>query len=114
YGLWLRERYPELAEAYANEGRTAPRPASRAPQTWQSVLPPEAHHSTWVADCTLDYLRTRAADGQPFFAWASFPDPHHPFRPPAGYAQRWADAEVKMPTRREGELADKPPHFQQA
>jgi arylsulfatase A-like enzyme len=114
YGLWLREQYPELAAEYANEGRTAPRPPSRPAQTWQSVLTPEAHHSTWVADQTLEYLRQRAADGQPFFAWTSFPDPHHPFRPPAEYARRWADAEVRMPARRPGELADKPPHFQQA
>src|SRR5207244_2949054 len=72
------------------------------------------HHSTWVADRTLEYLRERAAGGQPFFAWASFPDPHHPFRPPAEYARRWEAAAVKMPLRRPGELADKPPHFRQA
>lgn len=50
---------------------------------------------------------------RPFFLWASFPDPHHPFRPPEPYARRYADADVPMPLRRPGELEDKPPLFRQ-
>jgi arylsulfatase A-like enzyme len=111
YGRWLKREFPEAQRAYRQDGRLGAKPASGAPQTWRSTLPVEAHHSTWVADRSLEFLR-RHREG-PFFLWASFPDPHHPFRPPAAYAEPFADADVPMPLRRSGELDDKPPLFRQ-
>lgn len=111
YGHWLGEHFPEAQAAYRQDGRLGQKPASGAPQTWISTLPVEAHHSTWVANQCLDYLERQ--DEAPFFLWASFPDPHHPFRPPAPYAELYADAEIPMPLRRPGELDDKPPIFRE-
>jgi arylsulfatase len=111
YGAWLGRCFPEAQRSYAQDRRLGEMPASGAPETWVSTLPVEAHHSTWIADRTLECL-DRAGD-QPFFVWVSFPDPHHPFRPPAPYARLYDEAGVPMPLRRRGELDDKPPLFRQ-
>lgn len=51
-----------------------------------SQLPAELHPTTWVADRSIDFLRTE--DG-PFFLWSSFIAPHPPFTPPAPWHQRY-------------------------
>lgn len=111
YGRWLGKRFPEAQKAYVQDGRLGRKAPSAAPQTWISTLPVEAHHSTWVADRTLEFLDRHREE--PFFLWASFPDPHHPFRPPEPYARLYSETEVPMPLRRQGELEDKPPLFRQ-
>jgi arylsulfatase A-like enzyme len=111
WGLWLKERFPEVIEAYADDARRGTPAPSGAPETWRSTLPVEAHHSTWAGDVACDLLHREAAAERPFLLWASFPDPHHPFRPPAAYADRYEGQPVPMPLRQEGELDDKPPHF---
>jgi arylsulfatase len=111
WGLWLKERFPAVIEAYADDARRGTPAPSGAPETWRSTLPVEAHHSTWVGEVTAEILRREAAAGRPFLVWASFPDPHHPFRPPAACADRYEGQPVPMPLRRPGELDDKPPHF---
>ena len=111
YGRWLGENFPDLQAAYAQDKQNGQACPSGAPETYQSTLTPEAHHSTWVADNTLELIDRRQE--KPFFLWASFPDPHHPFRPPGEYARKYEGAEVRQPVRREGELDDKPPLFRQ-
>jgi arylsulfatase len=111
WGLWLQERFPEVVEAYAEDARRGTPAPSGAPETWKSTLPVEAHHSTWIGEVTCEMLRREASAERPFLIWASFPDPHHPFRPPEPYAERYEGQPVPMPLRREGELDDKPPHF---
>lgn len=111
WGLWLKERFPEVIEPYMEDRRRGTPAASGAPETWRSTLPVEAHHSTWIGDRVCELLRREASAERPFLIWASFPDPHHPFRPPAACADRYEGQPVPMPLRREGELDDKPPHF---
>lgn len=114
YGRWLGRQHPEAQRAYRQDRRRGVRAPSGAPETWTSTLPVSAHPSTWIAERSLEFLdqHQQKSPEQPFFLWASFPDPHHPFRPPAPYVARYADAEVASPLWREGELEDKPPHFQ--
>lgn len=105
YGAWLREHHDgcqELAE------RAHALSVGRAPQSWKSALPTAAHASTYVGERTCAWLRERR--GEPFFLWASFGDPHHPFRPPAPYCDAFDAADVPLPATRPGELAHKPPH----
>ncbi len=111
WGLWLKERFPGVIEAYTDDARRGTPAPSGAPETWRSTLPVEAHHSTWIGDVTGEVIRRAAGAGRPFLIWASYPDPHHPFRPPAAYAELYEGQAVPMPLRREGELDDKPPHF---
>ena len=53
-----------------------------------------------------DWLR-RDRD-RPFFLWASFCSPHHPWDPPERYDEMYDPADVVLPERRERELHDKP------
>ena len=80
-----------------------------APQLKENKVPPELHQSSWIADRVIDAIR--AAEGKPFCYWCSFVDPHHPFDAPEPYASMYDPSTIPLPARREGEMRDKPPHF---
>ncbi|MEK7766204.1 MAG: sulfatase-like hydrolase/transferase, partial [bacterium] len=69
------------------------------------------HYNTWIADRTIAFLEEAARGGKPFFASASFPDPHHPFATPDPWFSQYDRAAIPLPVRREGELEDLAPHF---
>ncbi|HUS80962.1 MAG TPA: sulfatase-like hydrolase/transferase [Armatimonadota bacterium] len=108
YLYWLRARDPDgFARMQADAGVRTPHGAEQA---WHMALPETLHYNTWVADRTIDFLDNHPA-GEPFFAWCSFPDPHHPYCPPEPWASMYDPADVVMPSRREGELDDLPPFY---
>jgi arylsulfatase A-like enzyme len=111
YRRWLRAQNP-AAEALwpMAAGRRTPHEAEQA---WHCAIPEELHYNTWVADRTIDFLEHRAAS-EPFFAWCSFPDPHHPYCPPEPWASMYDPASVLMPKRRQGELDSLPPFYREA
>ncbi len=76
-------------------------------QTWKSALPEEDHPTTWIADRAIDWL---GRVDRPFFAWVSFPDPHHPFDPPHPWCDRYDPADMLsvLPAAHPEELAGKP------
>jgi arylsulfatase A-like enzyme len=61
-------------------------------QTWKNELDEEDHPTTWIADRAIAWLRR--VEG-PFFAWVSFPDPHHPFDPPHPWCDRYDPADMR-------------------
>ncbi len=77
-----------------------------AAQTWHSGLPTVWHNSTWVGDRTIAYLN--AHKDEPFCAWASFPDPHHPFDCPVPWSLLHDPAEVDLPPHRTLDLDRRP------
>ena len=77
-----------------------------AAQTWHSALPPLWHNSTWVGDRTIEFLRNNK--DQPFCAWASFPDPHHPFDAPDPWSRMHHPDEVELPEHRTKDLERRP------
>lgn len=87
------------------------RTPSGAKESWKSAIPPEKHYTTRIADKTIEFIE--AADTErPFFVWCSFPDPHHPYMPPAPYCDMYDPNAIRFaPARREGELAALPPYF---
>jgi arylsulfatase len=99
YLTWIEKR--GLGEAFARdwgaECACAPPGSVRegqkrpnAPLAAQvSALPPDATMEAYTAQHTMDYLKRRASDGQPFFCWANFYRPHQPYTPPAQYIQRF-------------------------
>ncbi|MDI7275553.1 MAG: sulfatase-like hydrolase/transferase [Anaerolineae bacterium] len=107
YARWLEAHHPGALDLYRPE--KALRPPTGADQSWVSAIPPEWHHSTWIADRSIAFLEQEGR-GQPFFLWCSFPDPHHPFCPPEPYASRYDPATIPLPIRRDGEFDDLPPH----
>ncbi len=69
--------------------------------TPQRALVPEKHHgSTWVADRTVEYLKTNGGK-RPFFLWSSWIAPHPPFNVPEGYADMYKDADLPLPLKSE-------------
>ena len=77
----------------------------------EEPAPEEDHPTTWIADRAIDWLD---ADRRPFFAWVSFPDPHHPFDPPRPWCDRYDPADMlavlaARPSRRVRRQARLPP-----
>lgn len=66
-------------------------------QVYTSAVPAELHPSAYVAERTCTRLEEFADSGEPFFLFASFPDPHHPFAPPAGYDRLYDPAQIPVP-----------------
>ncbi|MCY3877852.1 MAG: sulfatase-like hydrolase/transferase [Rhodobacteraceae bacterium] len=69
----LRDRRNQLAHEYSN------------PQAIRTLVPEELYPTSYIRNQARDYLATRSAEEKPFFAFVSFPDPHHPFTPPGKY-----------------------------
>jgi len=91
--------------------------ASGAPQVKDNPIPREWYHTDWVADRTIAWLDS-LDDGDDWFAWMSFPDPHHPWDPPASELGRVDWRDVPLPegyvtdaAERERILDDKPRHW---
>jgi arylsulfatase A-like enzyme len=75
------------------------------------------YHTDWVADRATAFLDGIEGD-QPWFLWASFPDPHHPWDPPQAELARHPWQETELPEFYPGSveaaralLASKPHHW---
>ena len=78
-----------------------------AAQTWHSMLPVAWHNSTWTADRAIEWLKHERGE-QPFCAWVSFPDPHHPFDAPEPWSRLHDSAEVDLPEDRTRSFEGRP------
>ncbi len=109
YELWLKGEHPE-SWAHLRSTPVEPSPLG-AEGCGTYPLEERYHHTAYVADRTIAYLRQQGAD-QPFYLMCSFPDPHHPYCPPAPWDRMYSPDEVVPPVGREGELSDLAPFFQ--
>lgn len=67
-----------------------------------SQLPAPLHHTTWVADRSIDFLRKRDTR-RPFFLWSSFIKPHPPFETPNPWGRLYRSSDMPDP------VPDEPP-----
>lgn len=106
YERWLyRYRDPnEVARQFAL--RTVP--PSQPEQTWHSKFPVAWHDTEWAADRTIDLLRRRQGNDQPFCVWLSFADPHHPFDCPEPWSRLHDPKDVDLPPYRSLDLEQRP------
>ena len=104
YERWLRRNDPE-GQRLQQYAQKLP-PDVGALQTWNSALPVAWHHSSWVADRTIDYIKTQRE--QPFCLWASFSDPHMPFDCPEPWSRLHHPDAVDLPPVRKRELDRRP------
>ena len=88
-----------------------------APEVGYNPIPRGHYHTDWVADRTIAYLNTLAPN-EDWFIWMSFPDPHHPWDPPASEARRINWRDLDLPPGHPGSrekiekiLAEKPRHW---
>ena len=88
-----------------------------APQVKANPIERGWYHTDWVADRAIAWLETLDPDAD-WFCWISFPDPHHPWDPPASETHRvnWRDLDlpegyIPDTAEREAVLDDKPVHW---
>lgn len=123
YPKWLAENHPGAAGGF-HEYVTPEKTIScrrggdtGAIQVWHNPIPRELYHTDWVADRVIAFLDTLSAD-EDWFVWMSFPDPHHPWDPPASELRRVNWRDLPLPagypgSREQAEriLAAKPRHW---
>lgn len=67
-----------------------------------SAVPENLHFSHWVAERSIDFLKSRPIE-RPFFLWSSFIHPHPPFTPPSPWHRLYAPMLMPDPHRPDGE-----------
>jgi arylsulfatase A-like enzyme len=125
YARWLAEHHPEAVGGfYATldsdlEVNAEGGGATGAPQVKDNPIPTGWYHTDWVAERTMAWLDSLGADDD-WFCWMSFPDPHHPWDPPADELARINWHDVPLPegypadrAERERILDAKPRHWRQ-
>ncbi|HEY5111255.1 MAG TPA: sulfatase-like hydrolase/transferase [Acidimicrobiales bacterium] len=113
YAKWMQAQHPEAVAGFyqvvdgdlnvnaAGGGDTG------APQVKFNDVPREWYHTDWVADRTIEWL-AQQDDDRDWFCWMSFPDPHHPWDPPASERGRvnWRDVPLPVNYPREASLRE--------
>jgi arylsulfatase A-like enzyme len=112
YGAWVREQIGADAMQALQHARSLAA-TSFGGEGYDWDIPLRLHNSVWTADRTIDFLQHHD-HAQPFFLVASFEDPHHPHCVPTELSERVDPQAVLLPDYVEGELDDKPPHFNAA
>lgn len=95
YVAWARSRgWDPMTQAGAAASAAVFEPWS---QVYASAVPAELHPTSYVMEQAVNRLRSFAGASVPFCLYVSFPDPHHPFAPPAEYWGRHDPADVPLP-----------------
>jgi len=79
------------------------------PQAYRTPVPEESYTTAYIRDSGKDYLTKQVGAEQPFFAFVSFPDPHHPFNPPGKYWDMYDPYDFELPSRFEDHRNPPPP-----
>ena len=106
YALWMEEK-----------GCTNWRDYFRPPtgnndsqhHTWE--IPEEYHYNTWIAEQTNTLLSQYKREGESFFLWSSFFDPHPSYLVPRPWDTMYDPEKLTVPSVVEGEHENNPPHF---
>jgi uncharacterized sulfatase len=71
-------------------------------------IPERFHDTAWVTERTQAFIERQAGDGEPWFCWACFQDPHEPFVCPEPWYSSVNSELMEIPEdHREGEFADR-------
>jgi len=106
YGQWVYdqpgEHYRDFYQLFdGGQMNNAGGGETNACQLKVNPVPREMYHTDWVADRTIAWLDTVGAD-EDWFCWMSFPDPHHPWDPPASELGRVPWRHLDMPAAHPG------------
>ena len=123
YARWLAATHPEAVGMFYPvldghlEVNAAGGGETGAPQVHDNRIDRAWYHTDWVADRTISWLDSLSAEDD-WFCWMSFPDPHHPWDPPASELGRVDWRDVPLPagyiedaSKREAVLDAKPRHW---
>lgn len=108
YDLWLRQQVndPSVLQGPAHQ---LPHHYS-CPQAYRTVMPEALHPTRYVEQQACAFINSQKDQEQPFFAFVSFPDPHHPFCPPGKYWDLYDPDDFKLP-RPVGSNKNPPPYL---
>ena len=81
--------------------------------TGYDPVPEELHSSAFVGERMCHYLSHIRDPKKPFFAVASFPDPHHPFISPKTALERWRGKPLQEPCGSPDDLNCRPERYRQ-
>jgi arylsulfatase A-like enzyme len=96
YLQWLREQRPDWAELRDPKNQLPHN--YTCPQAVRTPIPEDLYSTSYIKMRGVEYLNAQD-DKKPFFAFVSFPDPHHPFNPPGKYWDMYSpqDFSVDLP-----------------
>ncbi len=109
YARWLNEVAPSAAPLYLPENALEPGPDD-LDEVWKSAIPADLHYNSWITDRSCDFLKNHDGD-DPFFLFVSFPDPHHPFSPPAPWCNMYDLDDMPRPSIVPDELSTMPSYI---
>lgn len=95
YGHWLRNQRDD-AESLRDPKNQLPHDYT-CPQAVRTALPEDLYHTSYIGKSAVTYLKDPARQEKPFFAFVSFPDPHHPFNPPGKYWDMYDPDDFEVP-----------------
>lgn len=100
YQQWFREKADDW-EALHDDANQLPHNYT-CPQAYRTPIPEDLYPTANVRDRAIDNLAGRKGEADPFFAFVSFPDPHHPCNPPGKYWDMYApeNFDLALPYRR--------------
>ncbi len=115
YGEWLRRDHPEDYAPFKDTHLRSIE-GEGGQGTFDNDIPEALHSSSYVALRTCEFLDEQAKNDQPFYCFASFPDPHWPIMPPTSYFHMYDDTEMpeNTPYGGEAERANSPSTFKRA
>ncbi|MBN2309252.1 MAG: sulfatase-like hydrolase/transferase [Candidatus Hydrogenedentes bacterium] len=108
YAIWMEEQGLTNWRDYFREydGRDVP---SGRRGAWE--LPEQYHYTPWAAERTIANMEECVAQGNPFFLFANFMDPHPPYLVPEPWASMYWPEDMEPGRLVPGELDGMPPHF---
>ena len=110
YATWLRDSHPDMVSLLLPSNAPESPPVD-LDEIWRSAIPVEHHYNTWITDRAVSFLEQTSTASEPFFLFVSYPDPHHPFDPPATYADRFDPAAIPVPRPSDEERSRQLPYY---
>jgi arylsulfatase A-like enzyme len=107
YALWLEEKGCLNWRDYF---RSPTGNNDQQKRTW--LIPEQYHYDAWIAERTSARLERYAENGENFFLWASFFDPHPKYLVPEPWDKMYNPDKISVPGLTPGEHDRNPPHFQ--
>ncbi|MCM3746206.1 sulfatase-like hydrolase/transferase [Paenibacillus pasadenensis] len=80
-------------------------------QKYSWPIPEEFHYNTWIAERTNALMEQYQEDGESFFLWSSFFDPHPEYLAPEPWDTMYDPDKLTIPELVPGEHDKNPPHF---
>jgi arylsulfatase A-like enzyme len=107
YRQWFRQKHPDW-QALHDPANELPHDYT-CPQAYRTPIPEDSYSTAFIRDRAKDYLNKHASGQKPFFAYVSFPDPHHPFNPPGKYWDMYKPDDFTLATRFDDHKNPPPP-----